>query len=85
MKLDYDLTHSDDYVDLWVYYAVRQREWQMQIYRDRETLVISRPTYLYSPNRYESFEDVPRVPKRVQDYFDAAMPKARTLLILGSD
>lgn len=85
MKLDYELTRDDDYVDITVYYRVGQREWYMNLYRDKETLRISHPAYMYSPNVQEPFDDVPRIPKRVQAHFNAAMPKVKTILILGSN
>lgn len=85
MKLDYDISEADDYVDIYVYYVVGDRSWQMNLYRDKETLAISTPAYQYSPNHHESFDEVPRLPKRVQAYFDAEMPKIKTILILGSN
>lgn len=85
MKIDYDLRQEDDYVDIYVYYVLGDRSWQMHLYRDRETLCISNPAYMYSPNHHESFYDVPRLPKRVQAYFDSIMTKVKTLLILGSN
>lgn len=85
MKLDYDMSSDDEYTDIWVQYAAGDREWEMHLYRDRATLVISKPMYQYSPNRSEPFEEVTRLPKRVQRYFDDALPQAKTLLILGSN
>jgi hypothetical protein len=85
VKLDYDMQQADDYVDIYVYYVVGERSWQMHLYRDLETLGISTPAYMYSPNHHESFDDIPRLPKRVQAYFDSVMPKVKTLLILGSN
>lgn len=85
MKLEYDMSADDEYVDIWVYCGVRQREWQMTLYRDKSTLFISQPAYLYSPNKTEPFDNALRLPKRVQDYFDTALPQAKTLLILGSN
>ena len=85
MKLDYDLQPADDYVDIYVYFVRGDRSWQMHMYRDRESLYISNPAYMYSPNHHESFDDVPRLPKRVQAYFDSIMEKVRVLLILGSN
>ena len=85
MKIDYELTYDGDYVDVTVYYKVGHREWYMNLYRDRQTLCISKPTYMYAPNIQEPFDDVPRLPKRVQAHFDRAMPKAKTILILGSN
>lgn len=85
MKLDYDMSADDEYVDIWVHCSVGKREWEMHLYRDKATLAISKPMYQYSPNVQTSFEEVPRLPKRVQRYFDAALPQAKTLLILGSN
>jgi hypothetical protein len=85
MKLYYDMSEADDYVDIWVHCSVGKREWEMHLYRDKETLAISAPMYQYSPNVQTTFEEVTRLPKRVQRYFDAALPQAKTLLILGSN
>lgn len=85
MKLDYDMSDTDEYTDIWVHCSVGNREWEMHLFRDKGTLVISAPMYQYSPSVRMSFEEVTRLPKRVQRYFDAAMPKAKTLLILGSN
>lgn len=85
MKLDYDMSADDEYLDIWVYYSVGKREWEMSLYRDKKTLAISTPQYTYSPNAQASFEEVKRLPKRVQRYFDSVMNKVKTLLILGSD
>ena len=85
MKLEYDMSQDAEYVDIWVQFSVRKRDWEMHMYRHKHTLYISKPLYQYSPNTTEPFEEVPRLPKRVQAYFDAALPKARVLLILGSN
>ena len=85
MKFEYDMSETDDYVDIWVPFSVRKRDWEMHMYRNLETMAISEPRYSYSPNNAEPFDEVERIPKRVQRYFDAAMPKAKTLLILGSN
>lgn len=85
MKLDYDMQQTDDYVDIYVYYVVGDRSWELHLYRDMETLYISNPVYQYSPNSRTSFEEVTRLPKRVQRYFDDVTDQAKTLLILGSN
>ena len=84
-KIDYDLWQSDDYVDISVFCMVGHREWKMSMYRCKETFVITKPLYEYASTKYDSFDDVPRLPKRVQAYFDSVMPKVKTLLILGSN
>ena len=84
-KIDYDLWQDNDYVDISVFCMVGGREWKMSMYRCKETLAITNPLYEYASTKYDSFEEVPRIPKRVQAYFDAAMPQAKTLLILGSN
>lgn len=85
MKLDYDLTSDDEYTDIDVYYFVGAREWRMRMYRDSKTMEIVDPTYEYAPTKYDSFEEVSRIPKRVQDYFDSVVEKAKVILILGDD
>ena len=82
MKIDYDMSADDEYVDIWVYHSVRNRAWEMHLCRDKATLTISEPMYQYSPNDQSSFEEVKHVPKRVQAYFDSVINKAKTLLIL---
>lgn len=85
MKFKYEMSQDDDGTDIWVQYVSGEREWEMHLYRDKATLAISKPMYQYSPNVQTSFEEVPRLPKRVQRYFDDALPQAKTLLILGSN
>jgi hypothetical protein len=85
MKFEYDMSQDAEYVDIWVQFSVRKRDWEMHLYRHRGTLFISKPMYQYSPSVNEPFEEVERLPKRVQAYFDNALPKAKTLLILESD
>ena len=85
-KLDYHLWHGDDgYTDIDVYYSVGEREWRMRMYRDSETLSIAAPTYEYAPTRHDSFEEVSRLPKRVQAYCDSVVEKAKVILILEND
>ena len=81
-KGSYDISADDEYVDIWVRYSLGQRDWEMHLYRDKETLAISAPMYRYSPNDQTEFKEVKRIPKRVQRYFDNAINKAKTLLIL---
>lgn len=85
MKFKYEMSQDDDGTDIWVQYVRGEREWEMHMWRDRETLAISAPMYQYSPGPATIFEEVKRIPKRVQRYFDAALPQAKTLLILGSN
>ena len=85
MKLDYELANTDEDTAIWVYYRRGERDWIMRMYRDKQTLNISKPDYMYSPNQQEPFEEEERIPRSVQAYFDAAMPKVKTLLILGSN
>lgn len=85
MKLDYHLWGDADYTDIDVFYSVGAREWRMRMYRDKDTLKIVAPTYEYAPTRYDSFEEVSRLPKRVQAYFDSVVEKAKVILILGDD
>jgi len=61
------------------------REWKMSMYRCKETLAITKPLYEYASTKYDSFEEVPRIPERVQRYFDDVTDQAKTLLILGSN
>lgn len=86
MKLDHYVWKDEEYVDLEVYFAVRQREWRMCMfkykYNSKGVTGMTRPTYQYAPTRTDSFEEVPRIPKRVQAYFDSVMDKAKAILIL---
>lgn len=82
MKYYYIWRGNDGYLDIDVYFAVRNREWRMRMWRDIDTAVIAAPTYEYASTPHDSFEEVPRIPKRVQAYFDSVVEKAKVLLIL---
>lgn len=85
-KIDYYVWKDDDYVDLEVYFSVRQREWRMKMFKYKDELKgtqgIARPSYEYAPTPKDDFEEVTRLPKRVKDYFDSVMDKAKAILIL---